>query len=252
MRKIIFLLFLLLIPVVLASKTETTQVLNINDTATVYGKTLTVLSASSTGKLRVSVDGVDGIVRPGVNRTTNINEMYVEILNFTYVDVDYVETILKIIVNLECGDEACNNTEDSVICCTDCGCEGNLKCINNICMKEECVIQADCDDNDPCTVDKCSDTPPRTCSNTPITQCINDDNCCLGICGPENDTDCITVIEEVEEPVQEEEKEVEKTEEVEEKEVEKGVFTEKEKGIAIIIGVALLVVIIGFFIISRK
>jgi len=252
MRKAILILFLFLIPLVFASKTETTDVLNLNDTATVYGKTLTILSASPIGKLKVSVDGVEGIVRPGVNRTTNVNEMFIEILNFTYVDVEYIETILEITVNIECGDGACNNTETSTICCTDCGCEGNLKCINNICMKEECVIDADCEDDDSCTLDKCSDTPPRTCSNTLITQCLNDDGCCLGTCNQENDNDCETEEEKVETPVEEEEEQP-KAEEVEKQEVvEKAIFTEKEKGIAIIIGVALLVVITGFFVFTRK
>lgn len=253
MRRAIFFLFLILLPLAFASKTETTKVLNINGTATVYGKTLTVLGSDYSGKLKVNVDGVVGIVKPGVNRTSNVNGMYVEILNFTYVDEETIDTILKIIVNDECGDDACNITESMQICCTDCGCEGNLKCIDNICTKEECVINADCDDNNPCTVDACSDTPPRICSNTLITQCVNNDTCCPDFCDSKTDNDCEEVIEEeiveeqVERPPVVEEPKVE-----EPKKVAEGVEEKKQKGIFIMVGVALLVVIIGFFIFVRK
>lgn len=255
MRRAIFVLFFLLIPLAFA-KTETTKVLNINDTATVYGKTLTVLSADVSGKLKVSVDGVEGIVKPGVNRTSNVNEMFIEILNFTYIDEEYVETILKVVVNYECGDNACDLTETKQSCCTDCGCEGNLKCIDNICMKEDCVIQADCDDNNPCTVDKCSDTPPRTCSNTLITKCVNDDGCCLEDCSAEKDNDCVTeekVEGHVEEGKEEKAEIVKEEVEVEEPKVEKeALITEEERGILIMAGVALFVVIIGFFVFTKK
>ncbi|MDP2908567.1 MAG: hypothetical protein Q8N77_02055 [Nanoarchaeota archaeon] len=252
MKKAIIFLFLVLIPLVFAAKTETTKELNINDTATVYGKTLTVLSASSMGQLRVSVDGVEGIVRPGINRTTDINEMYIEILNFTYVDSENIESILKITVNFECGDKSCNISETSVSCCTDCGCEENLKCINNLCQKEECVIDWDCDDNNNCTIDKCSTVPPRSCSNTPITQCISNDTCCPSACGPENDADCIKPVEEVtvieERPVEEVAEETEKAEQPE----DKVIISERRKGTIIAVVVALLVVVVGFFILTRK
>ncbi|MBL7100562.1 MAG: hypothetical protein ISS23_01265 [Nanoarchaeota archaeon] len=255
MRTVILLAFFILIPLALAAKTETTELLHINDSSTVEGKTLTILSADRSGKLKVSVDGVEGIVRPGINRTSNINEMFIEILNFTYLDPETIDAILEITVNFECGDGYCNFSESSVICCTDCGCEGNVKCINNICQKEDCVIDADCEDNDPCTIDKCSADPPRTCSNTLITKCVNNDTCCPNICGFENDTDCIETEKKIEEePVEKKEKEepkLEKSEEVFE-EPEEDRLSEKEKGILIIIGVALSVIIIGFFIFLRK
>jgi len=255
MRKIIFLLFFILVPFVLAdyAKTETSTSLDINDTFSVWGKTLTVLSADISGKLKVSVDGVKGIVRPGVNKSTNINEMHVEILNFTYVDTENVEVILKAIVNLECGDGFCNDTETIVSCCTDCGCEGNIKCFDNICQEEECVIDSDCDDNNLCTVDKCSTTPPRTCSNTLITNCVNNDSCCPDACGPVNDTDC-GEIEEIIKPVEEEKIDVvpnvEEVAETIKKDVQE--IEGEKKGIFILIGTALLVLIIGYFVIIKK
>lgn len=255
MRKIIFLLFLFLIPLAFASKTETTKVLHINDSATVYGKTLTVLGSDASGKLKVDVDGVVGIVRPGINRTTSINEMYIEILNFTYVDEETIDTILKITVEFKCGDDGCNASETSISCCTDCGCEGNLKCINNICQKEECVIDSDCDDNNPCTVDKCSTVPPRTCSNTLIVNCVHNDSCCPDVCDSKTDNDCAEVVEEEEEIVEEQVGQppvVEEPQKEPEKVAETDLTPKKQKGIFIMLSVALLIVLIGFFILIKK
>ena len=253
MRKTTVLLFFILIPFAFA-EVEISESLNINSSVTVYGKTLTILGAESNGKLKVSVDGVEGIVKPTVNRTTNVNEMFVEILNFTYIDPETIDTILKITVNYECGDDICNISETSAICCTDCGCEGYLKCINNICQKEECVINADCEDNNLCTIDECSLTPPRTCSNTLITECINNDSCCPATCGSENDTDCIEINEEI--PIEETfeaEPEVEKFEIVIEEIKKKTDLTrEEKKGVFVTVGVAFLVIIIGLLIFLKK
>lgn len=256
MKKSFIILFLILIPLVFASKTETTGMLHLNDTATVYGKTLTVLSATSIGKLKVNVDGVKGIAMPGVNKTTNVNEMYIEILNFTYIDSETFDVGLKITVHNQCGDGGCKGMESKISCCTDCGCEEGLACVDNICIEGGCDIDWACADDDACTVDKCSGTP-KICSNTPITDCVNGDECCPSSCSSENDDDCAAKGEEkVEEPVQEEEEQPEETEETEKQEVvedpEEESFTEKEKGIFIIAGVALLVVIVGFFIFGRK
>lgn len=257
MKKTIFFLFFLVIPLVFAVKTETTKVLHFNETATVYGKTLTILHASSDSKVKVSVDGVEGIVS-GINRTVNINEMVVNMLNFTYVESESFDVIFDITVDFECGDKACNITETSISCCTDCGCGNNLKCIHNICQKEECVLDSDCDDKDPCTVDKCSTTPPRTCSNTMIARCLGNDSCCPSSCGPVNDTDCTKAEEAVKKVEPEkigENESLGKAEAVQPKVAEpekKVLITKKEEGILIMAGVALLVIIVGFIIFGRK
>jgi hypothetical protein len=256
MKKILFFLFLFLIPLALA-KTETTKVLHFNETVTVEGKTLTTLGANPDTKVRVSVDGVDGIIR-GINRTMNINEMWINMLNFTYVESESFDVIFELTVQFKCGDKFCNASETSISCCTDCGCEGNLKCINNICQEEECTIEWDCDDNNTCTVDKCSTTPPRTCSYTIIDKCVNNDTCCPSICGPVNDTDCIKTEEVIKEtkPEKTENKPTEKVDAIQPEKVaeseKKVLITEKEKGILIIAGVALLVIIIGFLFFGKK
>lgn len=255
MKKIIFLLFFILIPLA-SAKVETTEALNINDSATVYGKTITILSVGSSGKLKVNVDGVEGIVRQEANKTTNVNEMFIEILNFTYFDSENIETIFKLKVNFECGDDICNRSETILSCCTDCGCEGNLKCINNICQEEDCVINLDCEDDNLCTTDECSSTPPRTCSNILIDQCINNDSCCPSNCSYENDTDCEEkVIEEtieVESEIEEESNVTESEIVVEETKKEPILDKEERKGIIIMVLTALLVIIVGSFILLRK
>jgi len=261
MKKIYLLLLFILIPLVIAN-TETTEMLNFNSSATVSGKTLTITDAETSGKLKVTVDGVKGIVKPGINRTSEVNGMFVEILNFTYFDFNYIETILEITVNFECGDDFCNISETSAGCCTDCGCDGNIKCINNICQKEECVIDAECDDFNICTSDKCSSEPPRTCSNTLITECVGNDSCCPDICAYENDTDCEKVeisqenitlqSEEVSEEI---EQEIPEPEIIPEEQViikEKGLTQKEKKGLAVMIVVASLVSIIGFFVYLRR
>lgn len=254
MKKIIILLFFILIPLVL-SETKISGKLDINDSITVYGKTLTILSANN-DRIRVDVDGVENIVKQTFNKTTNINEMFIEMLNFTYIDWENIEAILKITVNTECGDDNCSISETSTSCCSDCGCEGNLKCINNICQKEECVINADCDDNKPSTLDTCSSTPPRTCSNELIVICTNNDSYCPTNCTIENDNDCIEIeeieeeiIEEIEEEIIEEPK-IEETIEKSEEDIDPK--TKEKKGFLIMGGTALVVIIIGLFIFIKR
>ncbi len=253
MKKILFFLFLFLIPLALA-KTETTKVLHFNETVTVEGKTLTTLNANPDTKVKVSVDGVDGIIR-GINRTMNVNEMWINMLNFTYVDSESFDVIFELTVQFKCGDDFCNVSETSTSCCTDCGCEENLKCVNNICQEEKCTIDWDCDDNNTCTIDKCSGAP-KSCSNVLISQCVGNDSCCPSICGPVNDTDCKATeeISVVKEEVKEETLSVEPKAEVSQlgSEPKRTLITEKEKGILIMAGVALLVVIIGFLFFRKK
>ncbi|MBI2522823.1 hypothetical protein HYW19_00365 [Candidatus Woesearchaeota archaeon] len=55
---------------------------------------------------------------------------------------------------------------------------------------DECFDDADCNDNEFATRDLCSGTPKK-CSNTPITDCINNDNYCPRGCAYETDKDCL-------------------------------------------------------------
>ncbi|MBW2981045.1 hypothetical protein KY360_06535 [Candidatus Woesearchaeota archaeon] len=54
---------------------------------------------------------------------------------------------------------------------------------------DECSVDVDCDDSDPSTADNCSGTP-KTCFNTPITECIDGDDYCPSTCTPLTDNNC--------------------------------------------------------------
>lgn len=55
---------------------------------------------------------------------------------------------------------------------------------------DQCASDMDCSDGKPCTKDLCSGTP-KTCSNTPITECLQqEDGCCPSTCGKGEDYDC--------------------------------------------------------------
>jgi hypothetical protein len=51
-----------------------------------------------------------------------------------------------------------------------------------------CTSKNDCDDKNLCTIDLCNN---EECSNTQITLCYNNDNCCPGKCDAGNDNDCL-------------------------------------------------------------
>ncbi|MCD6414139.1 MAG: carboxypeptidase regulatory-like domain-containing protein [Candidatus Diapherotrites archaeon] len=71
-----------------------------------------------------------------------------------------------------CCPEGCNYLND-----TDCP---NL---------DQCLTNADCDDNNVCTMDVCNGTP-KMCYNLPITECRDNDGCCPSGCSYVTDNDC--------------------------------------------------------------
>ena len=93
MKKIII-LFLLLVPLALAA-TQTSEDMDIGSSATVSGKTVTILDAEQSGKLKVSVDGVKGIVNND-NTSTNVNEMFITIVDFFRIDQESIEASLEL------------------------------------------------------------------------------------------------------------------------------------------------------------
>jgi len=54
---------------------------------------------------------------------------------------------------------------------------------------DKCSIDKDCEDNDDSTKDECKGTPMK-CSNSLITECINEDGFCPSNCNNRNDSDC--------------------------------------------------------------
>ncbi|MFH1210867.1 MAG: hypothetical protein V1645_03040 [archaeon] len=187
MKKTLFLLLLILIPATYAL-TETKDKLNLNSTATVWGKTIKILDATSEGAVKYEVDGKKDMIIFG-ELTKETNGMKVNFLNFTYIDETYVVISVELTVNAQCGDGLCdkNMTESNDTCCTDCGCTTG-ECTGNICGIAQCHADEDCDDKNNCTIDRCNSE--KECYTTPTVICNNGDGCCPSECGWENDTDC--------------------------------------------------------------
>lgn len=185
------LFFVFLSVVVIASvayaETKTVEKMDIGSKETVSGKTLTILDATSSGNLKVDVDGKKGFVKYG-DPLVNINEMKVRVVNFTYVDEDFVQATVEMAVDAECGDGLCNRTasESPDSCCADCGCEVG-QCLSNVCKLVECTEDTGCDDSNPCTMDSCES---NKCANSVVSECKSGDKCCPEGCLYENDTDC--------------------------------------------------------------
>lgn len=167
----VFFLFLLLMPLVVSVTVEKT--LKVNETTTVNGKNFYIEKIGLDFSSIVSVDGIRGIVPFRVNATKSINGAILLAKNLTYVDQTDAWVTLQITVDYVCGDNVCNETlgEDSTGCCTDCGCKkDNYICAKNICEMNMCIINADCNDNNECTEDKCSGVPKK-CSYKKFPDC---------------------------------------------------------------------------------
>lgn len=98
-------------------------------------------------------------------------------------------TITQCVGGDGCCPSTCNQLND-----TDCPAE----CGNDVVeMGETCDGACpSCDDNVACTADVMSGSAGTcnvTCSNTPITQCVDGDGCCAPGCDTTNDTDCNAV-----------------------------------------------------------
>ncbi len=252
--------FIFLINLVLAL--ETTITMNINDSVNFNGKTLTILKAGDNWKLKVDVDGVQGIVvQRNENSSTEINGMIIKILNYTYVDYDYIEARLRLIVPFKCGDGICNESEEtSLTCCKDCGCGNNQTCVSNICYSSECENTSDCEDQDPCTIDECSESLPRKCIHNPVNACIQGDGCCPENCGPNEDIDCNLSVSKIKPPeklggennTSNKESIFNKTPEINEASEIKPLEENIQSDIFVVLGVALVIILLGYFLFIKK
>ncbi len=183
MKRLFLVLILILILQNVFAITETKEKLSVNSTATVGGKTLTLVRVTP-DHIKVDVDGVDNNIANG--GSAEINGMKVDVISLLYVDETYTEVSLKLTVDYECGDANCSKGETSQSCCKDCGCTLG-QCINNKCATAECKEDKDCNSKDPCTLEKCSS---GRCEKTNITECKGNDSCCPAACSYTNDADC--------------------------------------------------------------
>ena len=184
---------LLVVSDVVESVTEK-HIINVREGVLINGKNITI--AGVTGiTVSFDVDGVFGGVKD--EETGEVNGAILRVIGISYSPS---KVIVEITVNIVCGDNSCGVGESGLICCTDCGClAGGKTCIGNRCVeateggggRNECLGDADCNDDDPCTVDYCDDDSfPSKCKATPVTACVSGDLCCPAACDTAEDTDC--------------------------------------------------------------
>lgn len=87
--------------------------------------------------------------------------------------------------------KACNNSR--ILSCSDDDMCCPLGCVydtdNDCNMTDICILAADCDDDDACTIDQCKGEP-KNCTYTAITSCLTADGCCPIGCTFAEDNDC--------------------------------------------------------------
>ena len=99
------------------------------------------------------------------NEKTIINNDQTKVLNgvrITIVDILYTggsDSTVSFNAELtyECGDSICNAGETPQNCCQDCECPINEKCTSSGCLKPECLLDEDCNDNKDLTKDTCDE-----------------------------------------------------------------------------------------------
>lgn len=91
-----------------------------------------------------------------------------------------------------CGNSVCESSENCSSCWGDCPCQSGQTCFNGTCQEVSCATNADCNDNNFCTIDSCQNpgTSQASCSYSSIVTCISNDNCCPAACSSTNDNDC--------------------------------------------------------------
>lgn len=162
------------------------------------GKNISVLGTSADS---ISVD-VDGVVKSvEQDKITNlskfVNGVYIQIIALSKTPT---RVILNVTVNINCGNNVCEIGEDFTICCADCGCStGYQTCSSNRCIenvtkegsKNQCYVDADCDDKNTCTTERCDTSEyPNKCARTDVTACVAGDKCCPKSCDTDKDADC--------------------------------------------------------------
>ncbi len=86
----------------------------------------------------------------------------------------------------------CENVKQAIACIPDdnyCPPECTYAEDNDCEQPVECEVDADCDDDDPSTIDTCTGVPKK-CTYSKITKCIAGDGICPANCDYATDTDC--------------------------------------------------------------
>jgi len=156
------------------------------ESAYIDGKNITIISISKDGGVIIDVDGQRDKIKKGLSDT-------ISGVDISIIDVyDTDSAVLNVSTNFTCGNNICELSEDSKICCKDCNCSKGFFCSLNKCLDEsktDCQTNSDCNDKNKCTIDICSNIT-KICTNDPIKKCANDDLCCPFGCTKNTDNDC--------------------------------------------------------------
>ena len=216
MRKAIFILLLLIIPLGFAY-VEETKIFVEGESYLLNTKNITVHNIVD-DRILVSVDSSDMEVLD-INETDRLGKVDLTLNGIIYLSSSesYAELFMKVLNKNECYDDlACDDGDSSTkdtcnlntnICknedidsCTDNDGYCPLKCsdLSDTDCASVCNYDQDCDDNNPCTVDECSGDSLNNgqCLNQILTDCSGSDSCCPYGCDYSNklfdwrDSDC--------------------------------------------------------------
>ncbi len=140
------------------------------------GKKLTVKGISQ-GSAVIDVGGVSNIVK--LDEAKTINGVKVSVSNIFYSGSEGSQVDVTAESLYACGDGNCDESETSDNCCKDCGCKNELECDDNKCREKpinKCNSDAECNDNDPSTEDRCTGSP-KECKHIGGKLCEKNDDC---------------------------------------------------------------------------
>ncbi len=184
----IILIFLLLIPVVLAEDIK----LNQGETVVLAGKSLTLENVGEF-KVIILVDGITKIL--ALDESEEVSGLTIRLIEIEDWGEGNKKAKFSILVGgsnttkiARCGDGNCETSEKKA-CCTDCGCDKGYSCSNNICLKDECSDNSECKSTNSCTLARCKGEPKK-CVFEQKTSCESSDNCCPDNCYYPDDLNC--------------------------------------------------------------
>lgn len=169
---LVFLISIILINSVLAAEIT----LNVGESKEISGNTIKLKSLKA-DKVVITVNDESKIINQGEEET--IGPLKVKLVEIFYIGPSEGNSKLEVNSLYTCGDNSCEGTESRENCCQDCGCLTGYDCDDNECklhVEHQCNNDADCDDSNPNTSDRCAGYP-RKCKNADNAICNEDIDC---------------------------------------------------------------------------
>ena len=174
MKKLILvaLFTLILLSIVIAEEFT----LNKGETKSIDGKQIKLITATE-ARAVIEVNGIKKILVEGSTETVEGLELI--LISVMHFDDELQQATIQtnvigsssVDIPVTCGDDICE-TKERGSCCIDCSCEESSSCNEetNQCIRDQCNSYTECNDNDPCTKDRCKGTP-KECRHDTITGC---------------------------------------------------------------------------------